>query len=90
MTFDNTSALGLEDIEDILEESGYHAVCLQEWFYHPLQDLIIQHKPQEVLTQTVHPVLNYYTVSAMFETAKQLEIFANNTFGQESCGEFQK
>jgi hypothetical protein len=30
MTFDNTSALGLEDIEDLLEESGYCVVRLQE------------------------------------------------------------
>ena len=73
MTFDNTSALGLEDIEDVLEESGYRAVRLQEGFYHPLQDLIIQHIPQEVLTQKVHPVLDYCTVRATLETAEQLK-----------------
>ena len=45
MTFDNMPVLGLEGIEDVLEEFGYPGERLQEEFYHPHQDLIIQHIP---------------------------------------------
>ena len=66
----------------MFEWSGYCLVQLYEGYHDPLNEIILQNIPEEVLTKNYKNVVEYWNFKAEFKTMEQLGNFFKNSFGQ--------
>jgi hypothetical protein len=86
LTYDKSTNNEGENFEDALKNSGYRAVRLQEGYYDPLFELMLEQIPPEILVRNFQNVLEQWTFKAQFKTLKQLsEIFRQLLWTRSSC-----
>ena len=84
LVYDSRSSSSAQDtIEDVLEESGYRIVRLQEGYFDPLSEIMFQNIPAEILKQNFQNAVEWWTYKAEFETTDQLFNLFNRSFGHE-------
>jgi hypothetical protein len=83
LVYDSRANPDQDTIEDALEGSGYRIVRLQEGYFDPLNEIIFQNIPLDIMRRNFQNAVEWWTFKAEFQTTEQLFSFFRNSFGHD-------